>query len=378
MLDFNFSGLGSVALFILVLSVLVFVHELGHFLAARFFKIHIEEFAIGFPPRAIGAVHDKNNRLKFFFGQNIPSAEELGGPKTIYSLNWLPIGGFVRPAGEDNPAITGGLASASKTARLVVLAAGSTFNLLFAVLVFTVGFRLGWPDRVQISEVVANSPAAVGGMRADDILLTVQGTEIHYPQQVSQAVYARLGLPVEITVDRGGQTVALIVTPRTLEQTPEGQGPMGISMSRSMVTNYSWPQAFSRALREIAFQFEEMAALPGRLIRGEMPLAAARPIGIVGMNDLTAMAVETAVEINQWFPVIQLIGLISVALGLTNLLPLPALDGGRILFVLIEAIRGRRVDPAREGFVHMIGMVILLGLMVIITYQDIVNPLIPR
>lgn len=378
MLDFNFSGIGSVALFILVLSVLVFVHELGHFLAARIFKIHVEEFGIGFPPRAIGAVRDKDNRLRYFFGQNIPKPEELGGPKTIYSLNWLPIGGFIRPAGEDNPAITGGLASASKTARIVVLAAGSTFNLLFAVLVFTVGFRLGWPDRVEISEVVANSPAAVAGMRAGDVLLTVEGQAINYPQQVSQVVYARLGLPVEIVVQRGGQDVTLTVTPRTLEQTPEGEGPMGIAMSRSMVTNYTWPQAFSRSLREIAFQFQEMAALPGRFMRGEMPLAAARPIGIVGMNDLTRVAVETSVEINQWFPVIQLIGLISVALGLTNLLPLPALDGGRILFVLIEAIRGRRVDPAREGFVHMIGMMILLGLMVIITYQDIVNPLIPR
>jgi regulator of sigma E protease len=376
-IDFNvFSGIGNVLFFLLLLTSLVFVHELGHFLAARFFNIHVEEFGIGFPPRAVGFVRDHEGKWRTFFGGKIPPPEELGGPRTIYSINWLPIGGFIRPAGEDNPAVPNGLANASKTARLVVLAAGSVFNLIFALLVFTVAFRLGWPDRVTVSDIVPDSPAAVSGLRQEDVFLTANGAAVHYPQQISRIVYANLGRPVEFVVERGDQSLTLRVTPRT--EWPEGQGPMGIGMGRAMVTDYSWPEAIGRAAREMYFQLEEMVLLPGRLLRGEMPAEAARPIGIVGMNDLTAAAVETAREINQLFPVLQLIGLISVALGITNLLPLPALDGGRILFVLLEAVRGKRIDPAREGLVHLVGMVMLLTLMVIITYQDIVNPIIPR
>lgn len=375
--DFNiFSGVGNVLFFLLLLTVLVFVHELGHFLAARFFNIHVEEFGIGFPPRAVGFVRDRENKWRTFFGGKVPAPEELGGPRTIYSLNWLPIGGFIRPAGEDNPTVPNGLATASKTARFVVLAAGSVFNLIFALLVFTVAFRLGWPDRVTVSDLVPQSPATAAGLQLNDVFLTANGADIHYPQQISRIVYANLGRPIEFVVERGQQTLNVSVTPRT--EWPEGQGPMGIGMGRALITDYTWPQALVRAGREMYFQVEEMVLLPGRLLRGEMPAEAARPIGIVGMNDLTAAAVETAFAINQVFPVLQLVGLISVALGITNLLPLPALDGGRIMFVLLEAVRGKRLDPAREGLVHLVGLVMLLTLMVIITYQDIVNPIIPR
>ena len=373
---FGLNGIGSVLIFITVLTVLVFVHELGHFLVARFFKIHVEEFGLGFPPRGIGFVKDKDNRWRMFFGQNVPKPAELGGPRTIYSLNILPIGGFVRPAGEDNPTISGGLASASKTARIAVLAAGSTFNLIFALLVFAIGFRLGWPDRVTLSEVRPGSPAAAAGLQTGDVILSAEGTDIHHTQQISQIVYANLGTPIDLEVQRGQQPFTAEVTPRT--EWPQGEGPMGIAMSLTLVTDYSWPQAFARAGREIAFQFDELIRLPGRLLRSEIPLEVARPIGIVGMNDLTRVAVETATETNQWFPLVSLIGTISVALAITNLLPLPALDGGRILFVLIEAVRGRRIDPAREAIVHVVGMALLLMLMVVITYQDIVNPIIPR
>jgi regulator of sigma E protease len=373
---FAFSGATGVLVFIVVLTVLVFVHELGHFLAARLFNIHVEEFGIGFPPRGIGFVKDKTGKLRMFFGQNVPKPEELGGPRTIYSLNMLPIGGFVRPAGEDNTTVRNGLASASKTARIVVLAAGSTFNLIFAVLVFVVGFRLGWPDRVTLAEVRAGSPAEAAGLLTGDMILTANGEDIHHTQQVSRLVYANLGQPLNFTYQRNGEERTVTVTPRT--QWPEGDGPMGIAMSTALITDYTWPQAFERALREIAFQFDELIHLPGRLLRNEIPLAAARPIGFVGMNDLTRVAVEVAAETNQWFPIIQLVGTISVALAITNLLPLPALDGGRIMFVLLEAIRGRRIDPAREGLVHLVGMAMLLALMVVITYQDIVNPIIPR
>jgi regulator of sigma E protease len=372
----SFLGNGSFFVFVVVLGVLVFVHELGHFLTARWLKVHIEEFGFGFPPRLLGVVRDANGRLRLFLGRNAPKPAELGGARTIYSLNAIPLGGFVRPAGEDDPTVPGGLASAPKLHRLVILSAGAAFNLLFAFLIFVVGFRLGWPDRVYIAGVGEGSPAEAVGLRVGDVVLRANGVDIHYPQQLIEVTYDNLGQPVTLRVEREGQALELTLTPRP--QPPEGQGPMGIQMGQALVTDYTWPQAVGRAGQELYFHFNELLRLPGRIIRQEIPLAVARPIGLVGLSDLTNVAVETAQEIDEWFPILQLVGLISVALATTNLLPLPALDGGRIVFVLIEVVRGRRVDPAREGLVHLVGFAMLLALMVVITYHDIVNPIVPR
>jgi regulator of sigma E protease len=372
----NLSTVGSFLVFVVVLSGLVFVHELGHFLTAKRFGIPIEEFGFGYPPRLIGIVRDANGKWRLVLGQKTPKASELGGTRTIYSLNAIPVGGFVRPAGEDDPRVPGGLSAAPKRTRIAVLAAGSIFNLAFAFLVYVIGFRVGWPDRVVINTVVAGTPAEQAGLRAEDIVLTADGRDIHYTTQLSDATYDNLGVPMIVQVQRAAEELTLTVTPR--EAWPENEGPMGIEMRPDIVTNYTWPQAIGRAGQEMYYQFQILVELPARIFRQEVPLETLRPIGVVGLNDLTREAVTTAQEINQWFPVLQLIGLVSVALATTNLLPLPALDGGRILFVLIEAVRGRRLDPAREGMVHLVGMLMLLVLMAVITYQDIFNPIIPR
>lgn len=369
-------GVISLFAFLLILSLLVFVHELGHFLLAKAFGVHVEEFGIGFPPRLIGAVRDAQGKWHWFTGFNAPKPAELGGPSTIYSLNSIPLGGFVRPAGEHNDSLPNGFASAPKHARLAILAAGPVFNLLFSFLIFVIGFRLGWPDQIYIANVVADTPAQATGLQAEDIILRAAGQEVHYPQQLRYITFDHLGQPMVLEVERQGQVVELTIIPRL--EWPAGQGPIGIEMGQSLIKSYAWPQAVGRAGQEILFEIQELVQLPGRIMREEIPPEAARPCGPVCMNDLTRAAVATAQETNQWFPLIQFIGLISIALGTTNLLPLPALDGGRILFVLLETVRGRRFNPLREGAVHMVGMVLLLVLMVFITYQDIVNPIVPR
>jgi regulator of sigma E protease len=372
----DLTSVGTFIIFVLVLSVLVFVHEFGHFITAKRLGIHIEEFGIGFPPRLIGVVRDAEGKWRLVKGQNTPKPAELGGPRTIYSINAIPLGGFVRPVGEDDPLVPGGLASAPKRVRLAVLFAGPLFNLIFAFLIFVIGFRLGWPDRVVVNRVVSGTPAETAGLRAEDVIVNAGGQNIHYPNQLSDMTYSHLGQPLSLVVQRGGQNLALTVTPRS--QWPDNEGPMGIEMRPDIVTNYSWPQATVRAGQEMAFQFQVLIELPAKVLSHQVPLSTVRPIGVVGLNDLTRAAVTTAQQINQWFPILQLIGLVSVALATTNLLPLPALDGGRIFFVLVEAVRGRRLDPARESRVHLVGMVMLLLLMVVITYQDIFNPIIPR
>jgi regulator of sigma E protease len=377
----SFAAIGSFLIFLVVLSVLVFVHELGHFLTARRVGIHIEEFGLGFPPRLLGFVRDAEGKLRVLAGRKVPPAEELGGPRTIYSINAIPLGGFVRPVGEDNPSIPGGLASAPKRHRIAVLMAGSTANILFAFLIFMAGFMVGWPEavpnRVEVATVVAGTPAAGAGLREGDVIVRMDNTNIVSTEQASQYIHGRLGQDIAMQVERNGQVVSLTITPRSTW--PSGQGPTGIVLGTPYdVVSYPAPQAAVRAGQELFNYFQLLIELPGRILRGEMPLAAARPIGIVGLNDLTRSAVETSAAIDQWFPLLQLIGLVSVALAITNLLPLPALDGGRILFVLIEAVRGRRLDPTREGMVHLVGMVMLLLLMVVITYHDIINPVLPR
>ena len=370
------SGIGSLVVFALVLGGLIFVHEMGHFLAAKRLGVHIEEFGFGFPPRLVGVVRDAQGKWRVVWGRKRLTPAELGGPRTIYSLNAIPLGGFVRPTGEDDPLAPGGLAAAPKRVRIAVLSAGSVFNLIFAFVVFVFSFRMGWPDgRVIVAEVSPGSPAEAAGLAVGDAVIQAGGTDIIDTGDLSGVTYNNLGEPIVLVIERNGARSEVTLTPRT--EWPEGQGPMGITMDREIV-HYGWGQAVVRAGEEMWNQFQALVLLPGRLISGEVPLAVARPIGIVGLNDLTREAVGRAQDVNQLYPVLQLIGLVSVALATTNLLPIPALDGGRILFVLIEAIRGRRLDPAREGMVHVVGMLVLLALMVVITYQDIFNPVFPR
>jgi regulator of sigma E protease len=373
-------SVGSFIIFVLVLGILVFVHELGHFLVTKWWGVNVEEFGFGIPPRLAGAVKGADRQWHFFWGQNAPKPEVLGGPATIYSLNWIPVGGFVRPQGEDNPGVSGGLAAAPKRARFTVMLAGATFNLLFAFLVFTLGFSLGWPKigdtGVQIMGVAAGSPAEAAGLQVDDVVQNVDGQVITSSTFISYT-HSHLGQPIRLALQRNGATLTVTVTPRTTW--PSSEGPMGIEIGQPYsVVSYSLPSAMGQAAGEIYFQFDQLIHLPGALLRHEVPVQAARPIGLVGMNDLTRMAVKASEQANALYPLIQLIGTISVALAITNLLPLPGLDGGRILFVLIEAVRGRRVDPAHEGMVHMAGLLVLLMLMAVITYNDIFYPIFPR
>lgn len=369
----------SILLFVVILGVLVFVHELGHFLAARWMGIHIEEFGFGFPPRLIGVVRDRAGHWRLLKGMQTPKAEELGGPCTIYSLNMIPVGGFVRPAGEDNPNVPGGLASASKRARLVVLAAGATFNLVLAYLIFVVGFMTGWPapTHISVNRVEADSPAAAVGLRAGDVIRQVDTLVIQQAAQISTYVSEHRGQPVALSIERGGQTLVLEVTPRV--EVPAGQGPIGFEMKQHYAVVYYPPwEAAYRAAGELGRMFVMVVEIPVQALRGAIDWLSLRPVGLVAMNDMTRGAIVAAEEVGAVYPVLQLFGIISVGLALTQLLPLPALDGGRIVFVLLEAVRGRRIDPLREGVVHAIGMLALLTLMVVITYFDIVYPVFPR
>jgi regulator of sigma E protease len=154
---------------------------------------------------------------------------------------------------------------------------------------------------------------------------------------------------------------------------------MGIALDQEWsLTTQPLPQAIVSGAGQVVTQIQETFMMPVRLIAGQIRTSDVRFVSIVGMAQINDMVVDTAVQVQSWFPILQFTGMITVALALTNLLPLPALDGGRILFVIIEAIRGRRVDPLREGYVHVMGMLALLALMAFMVINDILNPVFSR
>lgn len=332
-----------------ILLLLVFVHELGHFVTAKLSGITVREFGFGYPPRLFGFTYKG----------------------TIYSINLLPLGGFTRMEGEDgSEAATmrpGSFASKSKATRTLVLAAGSLMNAALAPVLLTVVFMLGMPTptgTVLVSAVQPDSPAAAAGMQSGDAVTNVQGHAVHSVGEFREQVQFRLGQPTTFDVERDGQSLTITVTPR--ENPPAGQGSVGVAIREQLATKqYPIWSAFWMGLQEAWHQFVLIWVGLIQTVRGAIAPEFLGPVGIANVTGEVAHLGPQAL--------LEFAAFLSVNLAILNLLPVPALDGGRILFVIIEAVRGRRVDPRREGLAHFVGMVILLTFVVLITYHDLLN-----
>ena len=349
----------AIGAFILVLTPIILIHEFGHFVAARLSGIRVQEFGIGFPPRAV----------KLF---------KRGD--TIFSLNWIPVGGFVRPFGEDDPTVPGGLAGASKRARLFTLSAGAAANFIFAILILWIAFMLGEPQiRPLVTEVLADSPATGAGIQAEDFIIQINGQDVESSDDVREVIFQHAGEEIPIVLLRNGEEITTVVRPRLPDEYGENEGPTGIGIANVMTgenKRVGPVQSFRQSVGTVGEIILLTVRAPVMIVRGQITAEQARPVSVVGISQLAGRAAEVTVAERDWFPILQITAFISVALGFTNLLPIPALDGGRIMFVLIEAVRGRRIEPEREGMVHLVGMLVLLGLMVLIIIQDLVNPII--
>jgi len=378
----------AVALFLLVLIPLVLIHELGHFLAAKAFGIKVLEFAIGFPPRIKGLVWRRG--------------------ETEYTVNWLPLGGFVRLLGEEDPSDPRSLAAAARWKRFVVLSAGVWMNLLLAVLLMSAGFMIPRERSLSLAQVVTvapGSPAAEAriegvmpdgsppqqGLQPGDIVLEVEGREV---KNVSELIYAsrlHLGETQEWVIKRGGAVLKAYVYARW--HPPEGQGPTGITVGPPMFcsdvdeegnptncqlvypfTETVWyppweavPKGIVALVETVQLSINELRV---RLGGGGGAVAEDQPVftGPVGIADTTNQVVSEA----GWRSLIELAALLSLSLAIFNALPWPGLDGGRILMLFIELLRGgRRLSPEVEGLIHFAGMVALLSLVAVVTYFDI-------
>ncbi len=418
---------------VVVLGPIILIHELGHFIFAKLAGVRVEEFGFGFPPRLLklwrgkGYLDIGSTRVIIPAGFRLPSELNVGfwvdaislrqddgtyvlrrlqllkptvddltlkregvhmcgeltalEPGTLYSLNLLPMGAFVKMTGEEDPADPRSLAAQPKRWRVAVLAAGAVLNIIVAIMLLTGAYASGFPEKwqVEITRVEPGSPAEEAGLRSHDVVLTADGERIEEgAEHLQRIVRAAPEQTIELTVLREEETLTLMATPR---RTPEGYGLLGIGIAswpdQGAVRRYGIPESLSAGITDIATAIVMTLQVPARVAQGDITPEEARPASMVGISGVLAFSLQQSIEWGLAFPVLQTASLISLALGLTNLLPLPALDGGRILFVLIEAVRGHRVSPEREALVHFVGMAILLSVMVFVMFQDVVNPIIP-
>jgi len=341
---------GAIGAFVL-LSLMLMVHELGHFVAAKRSGIAVQEFGLGYPPR-----------LATLFRRG----------ETDYTVNLIPFGGFVRMKGEDDPEGPGSFVNATKRSRSVVLLAGAGMNLILAVAMFTAAYLVGYPELLQgalVTSVVDGTAAVEAGLREGDVILQVNDEVLRDWTNLADIVIARPGEAVELVVRREGEVVFL----NTVLRSVDGAGQLGIEY-KPAVTLRRLPlqQALGQGVRLTGEFLWLTLSLPAMLLRGGVPLEAARPVGPVGLYQLASSAAQYVLASGRWFAILELGGLLNAAVALTNLLPLPGLDGGRLLFIIAEAIRGERVAPEREGTIHFIGMVVLVLVAVFITVQDII------
>ena len=352
----------TILVFILILSVLVFVHEFGHFTVARLFGVHVEEFGFGLPPMLIG--------------------KKIRG--TLYSLNLLPIGGFVKLSGEDAEDIDKEKNRAksketrnhyfwakSKKERILILLAGVTMNFILAIGI--TGFLLSRgiiepTDRVHVEKVISDSPAEKAGLLKGDIINKVGDIIPTKPDIVVTTVNAHKGKMLVITVERNGKALLFTIIPRI--NPPEGQGALGVQLNNYERHVYPWREipfksvevTFKRAYQMLASMGDMLVRLvTGKTVKSE---EVSGPVGI-------AKVVGDSMKYG-WEAVLELVSILSLNLAILNILPFPALDGGRILFVVLEKL-GKKARPALERAIHQIGMMILLGLLLLITVNDILR-----
>ncbi len=347
--------------FIAALSILLLVHELGHFVVGKFLGIQADEFGFGYPPKIIKLFNWKG---------------------TDFTINLIPFGAFVRFKGEDDPNIEGGLYKANKWKRLSTLIAGPFMNLLTGALLFSlVIFKTGipQPDIVEIIGIAPGSPAAEAGLKETDIIQAVNGKEISNILDVSDFVQENLGKEIMLTILQDDEIENVTVIPRI--DSPEGEGAIGIIM-QNPTEMVSFIRAIPMGVRIALEQGRQLLSIPGMLIRGDVNPEETRMLSPKGIFDVYSQVREDEREVEQDNPSLIIIniawffGIISISLGFSNLLPIPALDGGRILFIIPEIFLGKRIPAKYENFIHFIGYSGLLILMGYIFYQDIINPIV--
>ena len=378
----------SLLVFVALLVPLVVIHEFGHFFAAKAFGVKVLEFGIGLPPRIKGLTWRRG--------------------ETEYTINWLPIGGFVRMLGEEDPGDPRSLAAAARWKRLTIMAAGVIMNVVLALLLFSIAFMVPREralNLAQVQEVAPGAPASMAlisgtmrdgtapdqGLQPGDVVMEVNGREVRNVGELIFSSRRYMGETQTWVIVRANSTLVAEVYSRW--RPPEGQGPTGIRVGVPTVCADVDADGNPTGCRQ-RFPYTESVSHPPWsaiplgwramidavvLTKNEIQVrfngsgggaSSDEPFltGPVGIASTTGDIVEEA----GWRPLIELAALLSLSLAVFNALPIPALDGGRMLFVVVEMLRGgRRISPEKEALVHLIGFAVILSGIVVITFFDI-------
>jgi regulator of sigma E protease len=376
----------SIIIFILILSFLILIHELGHYLAALWAKVKVDEFGLGYPPKA----------WKLFSYKG-----------TDFTLNWIPFGGFVRMQGEEGVSgldeetselksdkknigkLTGQFYQATTWQKLVIIFAGVTFNFIFGIVALIIVFtNMGIPEPImeaRIGLVAENSPAAEAGLRENTNItgLIVEDEEyvINNPDDLISAISDLQGQEIVLITsglcegrvcqdDRSEHRVYV----RTAEEIPEGQGAIGIAFDQVAFVFYP---GFEMIYKSIIHGVTQAMALGWLIVqafsdilknlfsRGVVPDEVAGPVGIVHY------AQTNGIFSDGWLAMISFAGMLSINLAVINVLPLPPLDGGRAVFAILDALLGKTKTQKAEAIFNYVGYIFLLGLIILITIRDV-------
>jgi regulator of sigma E protease len=365
--------------FLAVLSILVLVHEFGHFYSARKFGCKVEEFGFGFPPRVFGFRRKRD-----------------GHDGTLYSVNWIPLGGFVKIKGEGGEAAEEADSFAHKKAwqRAIILSAGVGMNVLLAVFLLSVGYVFGVPQaiedlpsfakvrdrRIQVMNVQKDSPAEKAGIETTDTLLgylpVESSDEIPSLESISSFSGTKAiqdyfnentGNEVIVVVKKAdGQEMPVNLTPEELAGL--GRGGIGVALVETGIVSYPWYIAPYKGLMATVSLTKQIVVAFAYLLRDlvieqRLSMDVTGPIGIAV---LTGSVVRQGIS-----QLIYFVALLSINLAIINFLPFPALDGGRFLFLAIEKIRRKPVDHKVENIIHTLGFVLLLFLVLVVTVRDV-------
>jgi len=385
----------TILVVIIALSIIILFHEGGHFVFSKLSKIKVEEFGLGYPPRAIGLAKIKNNnKWRLFLGKNIPV--DTNPQSTIYSLNWVPFGGFNKIKGEEGESNDpDSFYTKSKIKRFFSIAGGVIMNIILAIILFSICFMIGMPAAVdqaelnkyakvketgvQIIGVQKNSPANQAGIAPGSFLISVDQIKIDSLNDFSDYTRDKVDQEINLRIKTNNQEKELILIPvkasdlfaqEELGDNNLERGVIGITLAETKIISYPllialWQGTkttfltFGKIVEGVYLIFKEL------FVRQRM---IGEAVGVVGI----ATFIGDAYQIGFVY-LLQFLGLISVAIAVTQLLPIPALDGGRLLFLFIEIIRRKPVSHQIEAKIHTIGFFVLLLLMVFITYKDLLR-----
>ena len=366
----------TVLIFIIILGVLVFVHEAGHFLIAKRSGMKVDEFGFGFPPRLVG-IQKLGGKLKFLWGHKDPIDKE----KTVYSINWIPLGGFVKIVGENNESESDPKSFINKPffPRLLTLLGGVLMNVVLAWVLFSAGYMYGLPvayddtqdlgkhaqvrdAQLAIIEVSPDSPASKAGLLAGDIVTGINGEKFSTVPELKDYIFKNKGQAFEFSIKRITQEQKLVV--QSNSEPPAGQGPTGVALATIGKLKFPVVQAIWEGGRTTISQL-------GAIFTGMYQLFS-KGVGLESLGGPVKIAQLTGQVADLGFIyLVQFTAFLSLNLAILNSLPFPALDGGRVLFLIIEKIRRKRNNQKFEQLANTAGFLLLLLLMAVITVKDV-------